>query len=75
MSSKMELNLINTISWVGLLRFKNALIKMVPGETLDILTECQETVDHLARLVGRSNDQVIMTRKEKDYFRIRVQKG
>ena len=71
----MELNLIGTVNWIGLLKFKNALIHLSTGETLDILTEDPETAENVSRLAHRSNDRVLLTAKEDDHFRIRVEKG
>ena len=75
MSSKVKLNLINTVCWVGLLQFQNKMAKMASGDTLDILTDNGETTEALNKLVNRSEGEVILSKKEGGNFLIRVQKG
>ena len=75
MSSKVTLNLINTVCWVGLLQFQNNLEKMTSGDTLDILTDNGETSEALSKLVNRSEGEVILSKKEGNNFLIRFKKG
>ena len=75
MSSKIKLNLMNTICWVGLLQFQNNMEKMASGDTLDIVTDNGETSEALSKLVNRSEGEIILSKKEGDNFLIRVQKG
>ena len=75
LSTKVKLNLINTVSWVGLLKFQNQMAKMASGETLDILTDNVETTEALSKLVNRSEGEVILSKKDGWQFLIRVKKG
>ena len=75
MSSKVKLNLMNTICWVGLLQFQKNMEKMSSGDTIDIVTDNGETSEALSKLVNRSEGEVILSKKEGDNFLLRVQKG
>ncbi|MBT8359051.1 MAG: sulfurtransferase TusA family protein [Deltaproteobacteria bacterium] len=75
MSSKAKLNLMNTISWVGLLQFQKNMEKMAAGDTIDIVTDNGETSQAVSKLVNRSGGEVIHSKKDGDNFLIRVQKG
>ncbi len=74
MSSKIKLNLMNTICWVGLLQFQKNMEKMSSGDTIDIVTDNGETSQALSKLVNRSGGEVIYSKKDGNNFLIRVQK-
>ncbi|MCP4374326.1 MAG: hypothetical protein GY797_40430 [Deltaproteobacteria bacterium] len=57
------------------MQFQNKMTKMVPGNTLDILTDNGETTEALNKLVNRSEGEVILSKKEGGHFLIRVKKG
>jgi TusA-related sulfurtransferase len=75
MTSKLEINLIDTVSWLSLLKCKDTLSKMTLGDVLEVLIKDLEVIEDLTKIVSRSQDQLIQTLREEDHYRIRIKKG
>jgi TusA-related sulfurtransferase len=70
MCSTMELDLRGVGLPVCLLKCQSTLVGMEPGVALDVLVRDPEVVADLVRIGRRSQDRIIKTHKERDYFRI-----
>jgi TusA-related sulfurtransferase len=75
MTSKLEINLIDTVSWLSLLKCKDMLSKMALGDVLEVLIKDSEVIEDLTKIVNRSQDQLLQTLREEDNYRIRIKKG
>jgi TusA-related sulfurtransferase len=75
MNSKLEINIIDTVSWLSLLKCKDMLSKMALGDVLEVLIKDSEVVVDLTIIVNRSQDQLLQTLREEDHYRIRIKKG
>ena len=75
MISKLEINLIDTVSWLSLLKCKNMLSKMTLGDVLEVLIKDSEVIEDLTKIVNRSQDQLLQTLREEDHSRICIKKG
>ena len=75
MTSKLEINLIDTVSWLSLLKCKDMLSKMALGDVLEVLIKDSEVVVDLTIIVNRSQDQLLQTLREEDNYRICIKKG
>ncbi len=75
MASKSELYLSGTISPLGLLKCKNRLYKMSPGDILEIFSNDPDIVDDLIKIIERSPDKIMDIKRKADEFCIRIQKG
>ena len=64
------------IGWpVCFLECKRCLSKMNPGDILMISMRDPDAVEDLVMIVDRSDDQIVQTEKENDFFRIHIRKG
>ena len=59
MDLKQEINLIDTVSWLSLLKCKDALSKMTMGDELEVLIKDHEVIEDLKKIVNRSQDQLL----------------
>ena len=75
MTSKLEINLVDTVSWLSLLKCKDVLSKMALGEVLEVLINDLEVIEDLTKIINRSQDQLLQTLREEDNYRIRIKKG
>lgn len=75
MTSKLEINLVDTVSWLSLLKCKDVLSKMALGEVLEVLIKDFEVIEDLTKIINRSQDQLLQTLREEDNYRIRIKKG
>ena len=75
MTSKIEINLIDTVSWLSLLKCKDMLSKMALGDVLEVLIKDSEVIEDLTKIVNRSQDQLLQTLREEDHCRICIKKG
>ena len=75
MTSKLEINLIDTVSWLSLLKSKDMLYKMALGDVLEVLIKDPEVIEDLTKIVNRSQDQLLQTLREEDNYRVRIKKG
>ena len=75
MNSKLEINLIDTVSWLSLLKCKDMLSKMALGDVLEVLIKDSEVIEDLTIIVKRSQYQLLQTLREEDHYRIRIKKG
>lgn len=75
MTSKLEINLIDTVSWLSLLKCKDMLSKMALGDVLEVLIKDPEVIEDLTKIVNRSQDQLLQTLMEEDHYRIHIKKG
>ena len=75
MNLKQEINLIDTVSWLSLLKCKDVLSKMSMGDVLEVLIKDPEVIEDLKKIVNRSQDQLLQTMSEEDHYRIRIKKG
>jgi TusA-related sulfurtransferase len=48
---------------------------MNPGDILMISMRDPDAVEDLVMIVDRSDDQIVQTEKENDFFRIHIRKG
>ena len=58
MNLKQEINLIDTVSWLSLLKCKDMLSKMALGDVLEVLIKDPEVIEDLTKIVNRSQDQL-----------------
>ena len=70
-----QVNLIDTVSWLSLLKCKDMLSKMTMGDVLEVLIKDHEVIEDLKKIINRSQDQVFQTLREEDHYRIRIKKG
>ena len=75
MVSKSELYLSGTISPLGLLKCKNRLYKMAPGDILEIFSNDSDIVDDLIKIIERSPDRILNIEQKAGEFCIKIQKG
>jgi TusA-related sulfurtransferase len=75
MPSTASLDLTDTVSFLGLLKCQKELSRLNPGETLEISTNDPEIVSDLAKIVERSNDQVINRSLQGETMIITIGKG
>lgn len=75
MNMKHEINLIDTVSWLSLLKCKDILSKMTMGDVLEVLIKDPEVIEDLTKIVNRSQDHLLQTLMEEDHFRICIKKG
>ena len=75
MNKSSEINLIEVISPLSLLKCKSILKNMVPGEYLIAWFKDPETVDDLTRIIKQSNDFVIDKQIKDGNYKITIQKG
>ena len=75
MTTKLEINLIDTVSWLSLLKCKDVLSKMSMGDVVEVLIKDPEVIEDLVKIINRSQDQLLQTISEEDHYRIRIKKG
>ncbi len=75
MAAKSELYLSGIISPLGLLKCKNRLYKMTPGDILEIFSNDPDVVDDLIKIIERSSDKIMDIERKEGEFRIKIQKG
>lgn len=75
MARKSELNLLEVMSPLCLLKCKSFLDEMKSGNSLEVLVQDPEVVEDLVKIVERSKDQLIKVEKEGEYFRVYIEKG
>ena len=78
MSSKalrIELDLKGVIAPVSLLKCKSSLKTMSKGDILTVFINDDEVVKDLTLIIQRSNDSVLMLRKEDDHTCIQIMRG
>lgn len=75
MNLKQEINLIDTVSWLSLLKCKDMLSKMTMGDVLEVLIKDPEVIEDLTKIFNRSQDQLLQKLREEDHYRIRIKKG
>ena len=69
-----KLDLSQTISFIGLLKFQKEMAILKPGDRLVVILDNQDTVTDLQRIVGRSQDQITQIAKEHDRYIIDILK-
>ena len=75
MSSPLELDLTCTGSWLSLLKCMSTLSAMESGDVLEVLMEDYKSVEVLVKILQRSLNQVLQTKKEGNCYRVCIQKG
>ena len=70
-----QVNLIDTVSWLSLLKCKDMLSKMTMGDVLEVLIKDPEVIEDLTKIFNRSQDQLLQKLREEDHYRIRIKKG
>jgi TusA-related sulfurtransferase len=74
MSAKLELNLLEIMAPVCLLKCKSALEAMKPGNALEVLLQDPEVVEDLIKIIDRSGDKLVKVGMEGNHYRIRIEK-
>ena len=75
MPQKFELILSDTLPFVNLLKFKNEMIHLKPGDLLEVRLSDEDTVNDLEKIVNRSEDRIAEKIKEGDLIKISILKG
>lgn len=75
MASKKVLDLLGVISPLDLLKCKTCLKSMEKGEIIEVLLADEDVVKNLIRIIQRSKDEIIYTKKENGNIRLGIQKG
>ncbi len=75
MNPKKEIDLIGVVSPVCLLKCKSVLAKLGTGDVLEVLVQDPEVVEELIKIIERSQDQVLNSKREGDHYRILLKKG
>lgn len=74
MPQKLELILLDTISFLSLLKFKNSLDQLRPGDQIEVVLNNAEIVQDLQKIVSRSSDRVVEKTRDGDIYRICIAK-
>ncbi len=74
-NSKIELDLIGVIAPVSLFKCKSTLKAMPKGSILKVFINDDEVVKDLTLIINRSNDSVLMLKKQDDYTMIQIMRG
>ena len=78
MSSKalgIELDLKGVIAPISLLKCKSILKTMSKGDILTVFINDDEVVKDLTLIIKRSNDSVLMSKKDSDHTCIQIMRG
>lgn len=75
MPQKLELILLDTISFLSLLKFKNSLDQLRPGDQIEVVLNNAEIVQDLQKIVNQSSDRVVEKTRDGDIYRICIVKG
>ncbi len=75
MVASLEIDLTCTLPWLGLLKCMHTLSRIGPGEVLVVLLEDQEAVDSLIKIIQRSTNQVLQSKREENCYRVCIRKG
>jgi TusA-related sulfurtransferase len=75
MSQKREISLLDTPSFVCLLKFKNELLHLSCGDLLEVVLDDDETWRDMEKIVTRSDDHIARMKKEDGLIEITIQKG
>ena len=75
MPHEQELAFSDALPFVNLLKLKNRLACLKPGDLLEVVLSDEETVDDLEKIVNRSEDRIIKKTKEGDLIRVSIVKG
>lgn len=70
-----KLDLLGIVTPICLLKSKEALTKMSPGEKLEIWVEDPEVIQSLSKILERSGDGVEGVSQDKGIYRFLVRKG
>lgn len=75
MTSTSQLDL-QGIAWpMCLLQFKQNLLSLGTGDTLEVLVQDPEVADQIIMIVGRSEDRLITRQKDGERVRLWIVKG
>ena len=69
-----ELNMVGVLSPVCLLKCKDALRTMPPGQVVVVTLEDPEVVDALVTIIGRSADAIVRMDRQGDRYRVAIRK-
>lgn len=75
MAKTAKLDLLGVVTPICLLKSKEALGRMHPGEVLEIWVQDPEVIESLSKILEHSGDRLEGSFKEKDSYRILVRKG
>jgi TusA-related sulfurtransferase len=70
-----KLDLTHAVSFMGLLKCKQALARMAPGSVLEVTLDNPEFSRDLTRIINRSNDQIVKRQQVGSVVKICIVKG
>lgn len=75
MASNLKLNLVGILSPISLLKCKSVLAQMHCGDVLEISLQDPDVVEELIKIVERSNDKVMKSKRKGDDYILHIQRG
>ena len=75
MPQKLELILLDMISFLSLLKIINRLAQLRPGDLIEVVLNNAEIVQDLQKIVSRSSNRVVGKTRDGDIFRTCIVKG
>jgi TusA-related sulfurtransferase len=69
------LDLIGVVSPICLLKCKSALVRLNPGEVIEVMVQDEEVVESLSMILKQSQDRMEAFSKEGGCYRISIRKG
>ena len=75
MPQKFELILSDVLPFVNLLKFKNEMTRLKPGDLLEVRLNDEDMVGDLEKIVNRSEDRIAGKIKEGDLIKISILRG
>jgi len=74
MEGRKRLNLLDVAEPICLLMCKRSIEGMRDGDVLEILMRDPVAVENLVKVVERSSDQVLGSKRQGDHFRIEIRR-
>ncbi len=74
MSSTIVLDLVGVIQPICLLKCRNALDELGPGEIMEVHVQDPMVVEDMKKIIQESGDQVLEVIEEEDHFRVVIRK-
>jgi len=75
MPQKPELVLADTLPFINLLKLKTQLVRMQPGDLLEVVLRDPETVSDLEKILKHSADRITKKVTEGDVIKISILRG